>query len=213
MSNHQQSARSHEDHMSSGHQHSPGMSSPKANCCSPQQPDTAPSACCEPKPQVKAKTASCCGGSVAAAAHGHSSKHEHLRGDAGHHHHSRASDSSSRQGPALKDPVCGMNVSEASPHKASHAGATFYFCSAGCRTKFQSNPQQYLNEQTVVGSHAAHGDASERAAAAEVPAGAIYTCPMHPEMRQVGPGTCPKCGMALEPQMPERRRGRQPGAS
>jgi len=67
-------------------------------------------------------------------------------------------------------------------HKAEHQGRTYYFCSAGCRTKFVAAPAKYLDkaEEPVV-------------------AGAIYTCPMHPEIRQVGPGSCPICGMALEP--------------
>jgi Cu+-exporting ATPase len=72
-------------------------------------------------------------------------------------------------------------------HRAEHAGRPYYFCSAGCRTKFLADPAKYL--------------AAEKAPAAPVPEGAIYTCPMHPEVRQVGPGACPICGMALEPEM------------
>jgi len=67
-----------------------------------------------------------------------------------------------------------------------HAGATFHFCSAGCRTKFAADPLKYL--------------APRPAPAAPVTEGAVYTCPMHPEVRQVGPGSCPICGMALEPE-------------
>ena len=81
------------------------------------------------------------------------------------------------------DPVCGMTVDPGTAkHKAEHKGHTYYFCSAGCRTKFVATPEKYLDkvEEPVV-------------------AGAIYTCPMHPEIRQVGPGSCPICGMALEP--------------
>ncbi len=130
--------------------------------------------------------------------------HEHRAEREGHHDHGRASHGSSGQDPALKDPVCGMNVSEASPHQASHAGKTFYFCCAGCRAKFEANPQQYLNKLAGGAPHAAHHAPADHAAApaADVPEGTIYTCPMHPEVRQVGPGTCPKCGMALEPEMP-----------
>ena len=85
------------------------------------------------------------------------------------------------------DPVCGMTVDPAAtPHHATHAGETFHFCSAGCRTKFVAGPDRYLN-------------ASAREPEAVVP-GAVYTCPMHPEVRQIGPGACPKCGMALEPE-------------
>jgi P-type Cu+ transporter len=85
-----------------------------------------------------------------------------------------------------KDPVCGMDVDpHTAKHRAEHAGRPYYFCCAGCKTKFLADPQKYL------------GDAE--APAAQVPAGTIYTCPMHPEIRQVGPGSCPICGMALEP--------------
>ena len=81
------------------------------------------------------------------------------------------------------DPVCGMEVDPATAkHKADHKGQVYYFCSAGCKTKFVATPERFLDR------------ISEPAVA-----GAIYTCPMHPEIRQVGPGPCPICGMALEP--------------
>ncbi len=82
------------------------------------------------------------------------------------------------------DPVCGMAVDPvASRHRCEHEGATFHFCCAGCRAKFVADPDRYLTPR------------------AEPPAdtAAIYTCPMHPEVRQIGPGSCPICGMALEP--------------
>jgi Cu+-exporting ATPase len=86
------------------------------------------------------------------------------------------------------DPVCGMRVD---PHVATltakHAGRTYYFCSPGCRTKFVADPLKYLDPDQA------------KAAAEPLPSGTIYTCPMHPEIRQVGPGSCPICGMALEP--------------
>jgi Cu+-exporting ATPase len=86
------------------------------------------------------------------------------------------------------DPVCGMSVDPATtPHKADYQGEHFYFCSAGCRTKFIANPGKYLNRS----------EADEP----PPPPGTIYTCPMHPEIRQVGPGSCPICGMALEPEL------------
>ncbi|MBV1733461.1 MAG: heavy metal translocating P-type ATPase [Hydrogenophaga sp.] len=91
---------------------------------------------------------------------------------------------------ALKDPVCGMAVTEQSVHQAVHEGRTFYFCSAKCQGKFAANPLQYL----------APAPAQQQAPAV---AGAIYTCPMHPEIRQDHPGNCPKCGMTLEPLLPE----------
>lgn len=86
----------------------------------------------------------------------------------------------------VKDPVCGMSVDPtATAHRASHDGQDYFFCSAGCRTKFIGDPMRYLNPPVEAGP--------------AVP-GAIYTCPMHPEIRQEGPGSCPICGMALEPE-------------
>ena len=86
---------------------------------------------------------------------------------------------------SAKDPVCGMSVDRASAaHMLKHAGARRYFCSAGCAEKFAADPDRYLGDQP---------------APAPMPEGTIYTCPMHPEIEQVGPGDCPICGMALEP--------------
>lgn len=86
----------------------------------------------------------------------------------------------------VKDPVCGMSVDPtATAHRASHDGQDYFFCSVGCRTKFIGDPMRYLNPPVE--------------AEPAVP-GAIYTCPMHPEIRQEGPGSCPICGMALEPE-------------
>lgn len=85
----------------------------------------------------------------------------------------------------VKDPVCGMDVDpHKTPHRATHAGQPYYFCSAGCRSKFLAEPDKYLAGKPMPEA---------------VPEGTIYTCPMHPEVRQVGPGSCPICGMALEP--------------
>jgi len=96
--------------------------------------------------------------------------------------------------PALKDPVCGMTVLPTSKHQHVHDGRTWYFCSARCKEKFAADPQQYLQRE-MPGHQAAP-------APAPAPAGSIYTCPMHPEVRQDHPGDCPKCGMALEPELP-----------
>ncbi|WP_116653498.1 heavy metal translocating P-type ATPase [Pelagibacterium sediminicola] len=108
----------------------------------------------------------------------------HSAGEHVHEHAAVAPDS----GHKVKDPVCGMMVDpHTTRHKAEHAGRPYYFCSAGCRAKFLADPARYL-------------DPAVAAARAEpVPEGTIYTCPMHPEIRQVGPGSCPICGMALEP--------------
>jgi len=97
----------------------------------------------------------------------------------------------------VKDPVCGMTVDpHKTQHRHDHQHRTYYFCSAGCRTKFAADPAKYLGKQA--------------AAAAELPPGTIYTCPMHPEIRQAGPGSCPICGMALEPVEPTAGGGPNP---
>ena len=87
-----------------------------------------------------------------------------------------------------KDPVCGMDVDPATTdHHHAHEGTEYYFCSARCVTRFGERPEEWLS-----------GRAQEKMAAL-APKDAQYTCPMHPEVVQVGPGACPKCGMALEP--------------
>jgi Cu+-exporting ATPase len=84
----------------------------------------------------------------------------------------------------VKDPVCGMDVDpHTAKHRTEHNGHPYYFCSAGCKAKFEADPEKYLGLRK----------------AEPVPEGAVYTCPMHPEIRQQGPGSCPICGMALEP--------------
>ncbi|HRF08378.1 MAG TPA: heavy metal translocating P-type ATPase [Xanthobacteraceae bacterium] len=116
--------------------------------------------------------------------------------DASHHDHSAhaqqpqkscCSGHAASQTHKVKDPVCGMMVD---PHTAKHRheyrGHTYYFCNPKCREKFIADPEKYL--------------AGEKPKE-DVPAGTIYTCPMHPEIRQVGPGSCPICGMALEPEL------------
>jgi len=98
----------------------------------------------------------------------------------------------------VRDPVCGMSVDPATAkHTCEHAGQSYFFCSAGCRTKFEADPVKYLNK--VEAAEGRHADHQPKAAAGPVDEGAVYTCPMHPEVRQVGPGDCPICGMALEP--------------
>ncbi|WP_454917776.1 heavy metal translocating P-type ATPase [Xanthobacter sediminis] len=138
----------------------------------------------------------------------------------------------------VKDIVCGMDVDpspEAGKPTAVHDGRTLHFCSNGCKTKFEANPEQYLapvvdpvcgmTVEPATAKYAARGAGKtyffcssscegkfkadpgaytgEKAAPppAAVPEGTIYTCPMHPEIRQVGPGSCPICGMALEPEI------------
>jgi Cu+-exporting ATPase len=112
--------------------------------------------------------------SACCGGHGHTDRSHH-----DHHAHNAAD---------VRDPVCGMTVDPAtSKHRFDYRGETYHFCSAGCRTKFAADPASYLEK-----------DSKPKAA---VPEGTIYTCPMHPEIRQVGPGSCPICGMALEPEV------------
>jgi len=108
--------------------------------------------------------------------------------DHAHHHHAQRAPAHHDHAQTVKDPVCGMTVDpQATKHRAEHGGYAYYFCSARCQEKFVADPPAYL------GSRLAPPPASP---------GAIYTCPMHPQIQQIGPGHCPICGMALEPMMP-----------
>src|SRR5574337_1287047 len=110
------------------------------------------------------------------------------------HHHSAGAREGGGEG--VKDPVCGRTVDPATAkYRAEHGGKTYYFCSAGCQDKFVSDPARYLGPKP---------------APARAPAGTIYTCPMHPEIRQEGPGFCPICGMALEPEVATAETGPSP---
>ena len=115
-------------------------------------------------------------------------RHKHHHGHQPHGHgelhagHGPANDDTA----TVRDPVCGMTVDPAkTPHHAEHRGSAFHFCSAGCKSKFEGNPDKFLKAE------APPPTAAQKAA--------TYTCPMHPEIRQQGPGNCPICGMALEP--------------
>ena len=119
------------------------------------------------------------------AQHGHAAKSSCCHHEHGHRH---PGDGAAEAAQTMRDPVCGMTVDpHKTQHRASHAGHTYYFCSAGCKAKFEADPHRYLQP--------------EQAKQTPVPEGAIYTCPMHPEIRQQGPGSCPICGMALEPEL------------
>jgi Cu+-exporting ATPase len=110
-------------------------------------------------------------------------------------HGQRAARSTTDESGHATDPVCGMQVATTSQRHADHHGTRYYFCSEGCRAKFVAAPHRYLAGDEK--SHAAQSRNPDHA-----PGGTIYTCPMHPEVRQTGPGHCPKCGMALEPVLP-----------
>ncbi|MBM6583197.1 heavy metal translocating P-type ATPase [Microvirga sp. BT689] len=110
--------------------------------------------------------------------HDHHARHGH-----GHGHHPAPAVDAGK----VKDPVCGMMVDpHSTTHRAQYQGKPYYFCSSGCHSKFTAEPAKYVEPAAT-------------RKAEPVPEGTIYTCPMHPEIRQVGPGSCPICGMALEP--------------
>ncbi|MEC5292570.1 heavy metal translocating P-type ATPase [Aurantimonas sp. C2-6-R+9] len=108
---------------------------------------------------------------------------KHEPQDHSHHQHGHASVSPDDR--TVKDPVCGMTVAldQGKPSR-EYSGETYYFCSQKCHDKFAADPESFLS-----------GKPDRK----EMPEGTIYTCPMHPEIEQVGPGDCPICGMALEP--------------
>ena len=109
--------------------------------------------------------------------------HDHAAGHKGHTH---GEHTPPKIEGGVRDPVCGMLVDpHTAKHRHQHDGRTYYFCSGGCLAKFVAEPAKYLSPSPQQTS--------------SVPEGAIYTCPMHPQIRQVGPGSCPICGMALEP--------------
>jgi Cu+-exporting ATPase len=135
--------------------------------------------CSKPAPEAAATLSSCCGGGSAALTKVDQAKSAGCC--------SGAKDSNAAA--TVIDPVCGMTVDPAkTAHHAEHAGNAYHFCSAGCRTKFVANPDAYLGDKPKPEPMATPG--------------AIWTCPMHPQIRQEGPGTCPLCGMALEPEEP-----------
>jgi len=132
---------------------------------------------------------------------------EHGRHDHGNHKHGHSSAGHSccsgkteAHGTVTAvDPVCGMTVDPAKNlHHVRHENVDYHFCSARCREKFVADPAKYLAPEVAA------------TPAQSVPAGTVYTCPMHPEIRQDHPGSCPKCGMALEPVMPSLDEGENP---
>jgi Cu+-exporting ATPase len=137
--------------------------------------------------QAATAPSSCCGGAKAEAtteptpaASSCCSGDEH----AGHDHAHQAVGAGTEI-----DPVCGMSVDPAtSKLRFDYQGRTYHFCAASCRSKFAADPVSYL-------------DPTKKKPAPVVPEGTIYTCPMDPQIRQIGPGSCPICGMALEPEL------------
>ncbi len=122
-------------------------------------------------------------------------QHDHS-GDGHSHHHGHHDDASARMPAPAIDPVCGMSVDPATAkHRFAYRGQDYFFCSAGCRTKFEAEPEVILARTPPVRNK------PSLPAAQPAAKDAVYTCPMHPEVRQVGPGACPICGMALEPEL------------
>ncbi len=131
------------------------------------------------------------------AAHEHATP-QHAPGNPGAGTHSCCSTKTAPDPRKARDPGCGMSVDPATtPHHAQFEGHEHHFCSAGCRSKFIADPHKYL--------HPAEPAQSQPA----IP-GAQYTCPMHPEIIRDAPGSCPICGMALEPMMPSLDEGENP---
>ena len=121
----------------------------------------------------------------------------HISAGHDHHQHSCCGGAGGHSLATVNDPVCGMSVDPAeSPHRHAHGDEEFHFCSARCREKFAADPDAYLGDKPAALPAAAEG--------------AIWTCPMHPEVQQVGPGSCPICGMALEPMEPSQDEGPNP---
>lgn len=133
-------------------------------------------------------------------------QHDHHAHEHGHVHHNpiehpdaSSSEKSSKSNTTdLKDPVCGMTVTRQAAYQSVHMGSTFFFCGTKCKTKFDVNPMLYMS---------GNAEKSQMTSAA---AGTIYTCPMHPEIRQDHAGNCPKCGMTLEPLLPELEEDENP---
>ncbi len=130
--------------------------------------------------------------------HAHDHAHDHAQDHVHDHEHAAPAPD------AAIDPVCGMRVDRATAkHRTQHAGAEIVFCSARCLEKFKADPDAYPPREANAPARQVGADAKPSVKAADAAAGdVIYTCPMHPQIRQVGPGTCPICGMALEPEMP-----------
>lgn len=131
--------------------------------------------------------------------HAHEHEHGHVHHNPIEHPDASSSEKSSKSNTTdLKDPVCGMTVTRQAAYQSVHMGSTFFFCGTKCKTKFDVNPMLYMS---------GNAEKSQMTSAA---AGTIYTCPMHPEIRQDHAGNCPKCGMTLEPLLPELEEDENP---
>jgi Cu+-exporting ATPase len=112
---------------------------------------------------------------------------------------------------AVIDPVCGMSVNpERAAASYEYAGRMYFFCMKRCQEKFKSDPERYLARESAGESHLELVSSGPITTPSSPLSGVIYTCPMHPEVRQKGPGSCPKCGMGLEPEMAAEEEGPNP---
>ncbi len=122
-------------------------------------------------------------------------QHNHQQGECSHRHRGKAG--LAEHGTMVRDPVCGMKVdTRTAKHRHALGDTDYYFCSERCLDRFKADPDRYLNPPGASEEHPALG------ALAESAEGTIWTCPMHPEVRRDVPGSCPICGMALEPLEP-----------
>jgi len=146
------------------------------------------------KTESSTSRACCCSQERATQAGPGASEHRHA-GPAAHGGHDHHAPEAIKEG--VRDPVCGMTVDpHVTPHRQQHDGHPYYFCSEGCLAKFVAEPAKYLGNVPMRVENVAEGT--------------IYTCPMHPQIRQVGPGNCPICGMALEPELATAETGPNP---
>jgi len=127
------------------------------------------------------------------------------------HHH----DPETKDAARVIDPVCGMKVDpkQARGGQHIHLGTTYFFCNPKCKAKFEAEPERYLAPKADIPHPAPAGTPTQQTAVSPPSLSSspvTYTCPMHPEVRQVGPGTCPKCGMALEPEEPSAEEAENP---
>ncbi|WP_296283308.1 heavy metal translocating P-type ATPase [uncultured Acinetobacter sp.] len=148
------------------------------------QPQNA--SCCGAKKPEPVNTSSCCSG-------GNHAQHNHAGAKHEHHSHDHHTD----QGNTAIDPVCGMTVDQSTDLKTDYQGQTYYFCHPSCLDKFKNDPEPYLIPM-------------DQRTAPEGMDDVLFTCPMDPEIVQKGPGTCPICGMALEPMQPTLDEGPNP---
>jgi Cu+-exporting ATPase len=146
-------------------------------------------------------------GAKDAASGQHACHHDHRDHDAGHDHAKPAAScyggkrgsATASEAEVATDPVCGMKIKrETAKHRFEYKDTGYLFCGARCRERFQTDPESFLKPKQAAPASSGAAD------------GAIYTCPMHPEVKQVGPGSCPICGMALEPEQVSLEQGPDP---